>query len=67
MKEKEKTKKKKGVVREYVEAIFVAVGVALILRAFVIEAFKIPSPSMVPTLRIGDHIFVNKFIYVNDC
>lgn len=63
MKEKAKTKKKKGLVREYVEAIFVAVGVALLLRAFVIEAFKIPSPSMVPTLRIGDHIFVNKFKY----
>ena len=61
--EKDKIKEKKGVVREYVEAIVVAVGVALLLRAFVIEAFKIPSPSMVPTLRIGDHIFVNKFIY----
>lgn len=62
-KNKVKPKKKGGIVREYAEAIFVAVAVALVLRAFVIEAFKIPSPSMVPTLRIGDHIFVNKFIY----
>ncbi|NQV07756.1 signal peptidase I, partial [bacterium] len=35
----------------------------LLLRAFVVEAFKIPSPSMFPTLEVGDHIFVNKFIY----
>ncbi len=37
--------------------------IALLLRAFVVEAFKIPSGSMIPTLEIGDHIFVNKFIY----
>jgi signal peptidase I len=49
--------------REYIEAILVAVVIALFLRAFVIEAFKIPTSSMVPTLKIGDHIFVNKFIY----
>ncbi len=54
---------KKGTIREYAEAIVVAVFIALILRAFVIEAFKIPSGSMIPTLKIGDHIFVNKFIY----
>src|SRR5262249_31553650 len=41
----------------------IAVAVALILRAFVVEAFKIPSGSMIPTLMIGDHIFVNKFTY----
>ena len=40
-----------------------AVAVAFALRAFVIEAFKIPSGSMIPTLMVGDHIFVNKFIY----
>jgi len=54
---------KKGIIREYVEAIVVAVLIALCLRSFVIEAFKIPSGSMIPTLKIGDHIFVNKFIY----
>jgi signal peptidase I len=36
---------------------------ALVLRAFVIEAFKIPSESMLPTLLVGDHLFVNKFVY----
>lgn len=54
---------KKGVFRDYFESIGFAVFIALLLRAFVVEAFKIPSPSMVPTLRPGDHIFVNKFIY----
>jgi signal peptidase I len=49
--------------REYLESILVAIGVALALRAFVVEAFKIPSGSMIPTLHIGDHIFVNKFTY----
>ncbi len=37
--------------------------VALGVRAFVVEAFKIPSPSMYPTLNVGDNIFVNKFVY----
>jgi len=49
--------------RDYVESIGAAVLIALALRAFVIEAFKIPSSSMYPTLEIGDHIFVNKFLY----
>ena len=46
-----------------VESLIAAVALALLLRAFVVEAFKIPSSSMYPTLEIGDHIFVNKFIY----
>ena len=54
---------RKGEMREYAESIGIAVAVALILRAFVVEAFKIPSGSMIPTLQIGDHIFVNKFTY----
>jgi len=54
---------RKSALREYTESIGVAVLIALLLRAFVVEAFKIPSPSMFPTLEVGDHIFVNKFIY----
>ncbi len=49
--------------RESFESIAWAVLVALLLRSFVVEAFKIPSGSMIPTLAIGDQIFVNKYIY----
>jgi signal peptidase I len=55
--------RKKSVVREYAEAILVAVLLALLIRTFVVQAFKIPSGSMIPTLEVGDHILVNKFIY----
>ena len=53
----------KSVVREYAEALSVAILLALVIRTFVVQAFKIPSGSMEPTLLIGDHILVNKFIY----
>ena len=53
----------KSTTRDYIESIGAAILIALALRACVIEAFKIPSSSMYPTLEIGDHIFVNKFIY----
>ncbi|MGN6104197.1 MAG: signal peptidase I [Kofleriaceae bacterium] len=53
----------KSTTRDYVESVGAAILIALALRAFVIEAFKIPSSSMYPTLEINDHIFVNKFIY----
>jgi len=56
-------KKRKSTFREYAEAIIVALVLALIIRTFVVQAFKIPSGSMEPTLEIGDHILVNKFIY----
>ncbi len=59
----EKGRGKKGRVREYVEALGVALLLAFVIRSFVFEAFKIPSSSMVPTLLVGDHIFVNKFHY----
>ena len=49
--------------RDYFDSIGVAILVAVLLRAFTFEAFKIPSSSMVPTLHIGDHLFVNKIIY----
>ncbi len=49
--------------RENIEAVVIALVLALFIRTFVIQAFKIPSGSMEPTLLIGDHIMVNKFIY----
>ena len=54
---------RKSTFREYGESIGVAVLIALVLRAFVVEPFQIPSGSMIPTLEIGDHIFVAKFSY----
>lgn len=54
---------RKSVFREYAEAIIVALILALIIRTFVVQAFKIPSGSMEPTLKIGDHLLVSKFIY----
>ncbi len=53
----------KSAIREYAEALIVAVLLALVIRTFVVQAFKIPSGSMIPTLDIGDHILVNKFLY----
>lgn len=54
---------KKSKFREYAEAIVIAILLALLIRAFVVQAFKIPSGSMIPTLNIGDHILVSKFLY----
>ncbi len=50
-------------VKEYAEAIIIAILIAFFIRTFVVQAFKIPSGSMKPTLQVGDHILVNKFIY----
>jgi signal peptidase I len=55
--------KKKSTLREYAEAAAIAVLLALFIRTFAVQAFKIPSGSMEPTLLVGDHILVNKFIY----
>ncbi|MBF0488963.1 MAG: signal peptidase I [Nitrospirae bacterium] len=54
---------KKTVFREYSEAIVTALLLALVIRAFVIQAYKIPSGSMETTLLVGDQLLVNKFIY----
>ncbi|MBT9439821.1 MAG: signal peptidase I [Desulfobacterales bacterium] len=56
-------KPKKSNLRENIEAITLAIILALFIRAFIVQAFKIPSGSMKNTLQIGDHILVNKFIY----
>src|SRR5215467_1347365 len=53
----------RSVVREYIEAILWALVLTLFLRAFVIQAFLIPSESMLDTLLVGDFLFVNKFEY----
>src|SRR5919106_1963767 len=53
----------KSVVREYAESIIIAIVLALVIRTFVVQAFKIPSGSMEDTLLIGDHILVNKLAY----
>jgi signal peptidase I len=57
------TKKKKSAWLENIEAILIAIVIALFIRAFIVQAFKIPSGSMLETLQIGDQILVNKFIY----
>lgn len=54
---------RKGKVREYLEAFAIALVIALVVRTLLLQAFKIPSSSMENTLLVGDHIFVNKFIY----
>jgi len=54
---------KKRIVWEYTKAIGTALVLAMLIRTFIIQAFKIPSGSMIPTLLIGDHILVNKFLY----
>jgi len=54
---------KKKFYKEYLEPIIIAVLIALFIRAFIIQAFKIPSSSMEPTLLVGDYLLVNKFLY----
>jgi signal peptidase I len=54
---------KKPFWREYGEALFIALILALVIRAFLVQAFSIPSGSMQPTLLIGDYLLVNKFAF----
>jgi len=54
---------RKSALREYVEAFGMAILLAMFIRTFIVQAFKIPSGSMLPTLEVGDHLLVNKFIY----
>lgn len=61
MKRKDERNRKSSI-RETIEAIIVAFVIAMVIRTFVVQAFKIPSGSMESTLLIGDHILVNKFL-----
>jgi signal peptidase I len=54
---------RKSAFREYAEALAIALALALVIRTFFVQAYKIPSGSMEPTLLIGDHILVNKIGY----
>jgi len=55
--------RKKNFVKDYLQSILIAVLIALFVRTFIVQAFKIPSASMEPTLLVGDYLFVNKFIF----
>lgn len=63
VREAEQVVKKKSIVREYAESIIIALLLALVIRTYLVQAFKIPSGSMEDTLAIGDHLLVSKFIY----
>jgi signal peptidase I len=63
MGKKSPPEKIKSKLREFIEAVLMAVLIAGFIISFIVQAFKIPSGSMIPTLLIGDHLFVNKFIY----
>src|SRR6266705_6778667 len=55
--------REKTTVSEYLESLLVTVILALFGTSFIVQAFKIPSPSMERTLLVGDHLLVNKFIF----
>ena len=61
--EQQSRSSKKSLIREYSEAIIIAIILAFTIRVFVVQAFKIPSGSMIPTFLIGDHILVSKLAY----
>src|SRR5258708_26464258 len=54
---------RKSAAREYLEAFGVALIIAVVMRSSIVQAYVIPSGSMIPTLQIGDHILVNKLRY----
>ncbi len=58
-----KGRNEKSVIRENIEAILIALLIAIVVRTFAVQAFKIPSGSMLETLQIGDHILVNKIVF----
>ncbi len=61
--EEEKQKKKKSKLRENIEAILFALVIALFIKSFIVDVYKIPTGSMIPTIEVGDFIVASKFIY----
>jgi signal peptidase I len=59
----EAPRRRKSIIREYAEAIAIAILLALVIRSVIVQAFTIPSGSMMDTLLVGDYILVNKFLY----
>jgi len=57
------SKETKKTIKEWVESLVIAFVLAMVIRTYVIQAFKIPTGSMIPTLKIGDRLLANKFIY----
>jgi len=57
------TEREASWIRDELPSLLVAIGIALAIRTFVFQTFYVPSESMIPTLLIGDHVFVNKFAY----
>ena len=57
------SQKVKSQLREWTESILIALVIAIVIQTFIIQAFKIPSGSMIPTFKVGDRIFVYKFLY----
>ncbi len=60
---KRKKEKKKSKLRENIEAIVFALAIALFIKAFIVDVYKIPTGSMIPTIEVGDFIVASKFIY----
>ena len=54
---------RRSIAWEYAEALIIAIVLAMVIRTFIVQAFKIPSGSMLQTLQVGDHILVSKFLY----
>ena len=60
---KEKSEIRKSYIREFIESVVIALMMALVVMALIVQSFEIPSGSMIPTLLLGDRILVNKFVF----
>ena len=62
-KQEKKVKRKKSKLRENIEAVVFALVIALFIKTFIVDVYKIPTGSMIPTIEVGDFIIATKFIY----